>query len=124
MYSINFPQMISNNQTNLLEYKEAVKSDLLLLMSSERLSLFGDPYYGIALRKAIFMQEGSYIVDLLIDEIYTTIINFMPRIYVNRKDIHITGDGVKLYAKIKVTYLLDNTSDLYTIDLTAADDTK
>ena len=123
MYSINFPQMLSNNQTNLLEYKEAVKSDLLLLMSSERLSLLGDPYFGIALKRAIFMQQGSYIVDLLIDEIYTTIINFMPRIFVSRKDIQIYGEGTNLYAKIKVTYLLDHTSDLYTIDLMTSGET-
>ena len=69
------------------------------------------------MKKAIFMQQGSYIVDLMIDEIYTTIRNFMPRIFVDRKDIQILGEGTKLYAKIKVTYLLDNTSDLYTIDL-------
>ena len=121
MFSIAFPNMISNNATNLLSYKQSVKSDLLLLLNSERLSLLGDPYYGAALKQTIFSQQGSFIVDLLIDEIYTTILNFMPKISVQRKDINIFGDGTKLYAKINVTYLLDNTSDMYTIDLMNSD---
>lgn len=117
MYSFSFPQMTSEGSSVLLKDKEAVKSNLLLLFSSERFSMLGDPYFGTALKQAIFAQQNSVIVDVLIDEMYTTILNFMPQIYVNRKDIVLYGDGTKLYANIKVTYLLDNTSDLYTISL-------
>ena len=46
MYSFAFPNMLSSTQANLISDKEAVKSNLKLLLSSERLSLFGDPYFG------------------------------------------------------------------------------
>ena len=55
MYSFAFPNMLSSTQANLISDKEAVKSNLKLLLSSERLSLFGDPYFGSRLKRALFV---------------------------------------------------------------------
>lgn len=121
MYSIGFPNMIGSNSTNLLKDKQAIKSNLILLLNSERMSLFGDPYFGTTLKKTLFEQSTSIISDLLIDEIYTTIITFMPQIYIERKNISLSTDGKSVYATLNVTYRLDNTSDLYTIRLISAE---
>ena len=118
MYSFAFPNMLSSTQANLISDKEAVKSNLKLLLSSERLSLFGDPYFGSRLKRALFEQASSLIVDLMIDEMYTTIITFIPQVFLTRKDITITTDGTDLFAHINYVYVPDNTSDLYSINLT------
>lgn len=118
MYSFNFPDMLNSNTSNLVKDKEAVKSNIKLLLSSERLSLFGDPRFGTSLKHAIFSQSNQLIVDLLIDEIYTTLMTFIPQIFLTRKDITITTDGTNLHAEIRCVYRLDNTSDLYDINLT------
>lgn len=118
MYSISFPEMLNSTTIRLLKDHEAVRSNLKLILSSEKLSHFGDPYFGTRLKRALFEQPSHLIVDLMVDEIYTTIITFIPQIFLTRKDIKLTTDGTDLYATINYVYLPDNTSDLYTINLT------
>ncbi|MBO5712098.1 MAG: hypothetical protein J6R47_04600 [Acholeplasmatales bacterium] len=120
MYSFAWPNIFSSNNVsiNLLEDKAAVKSNLLLLLNSERLSLFGDPYFGAALKQVIFQPNNNIVVDLIIDELYTTICTYIPQLYLTRNDITIESNQIDLFAKINVIYKIDNTSDLYHINLT------
>ena len=118
MYSFAFPRMLNSTTANLLNDKEAIRSNMILLFSSERGTLFGDPYYGSELDKYLYEQSGSIVIDLLIDELYTTIKTFMPQVYVERKDINVYAINTTLYADIKYYYIIDNTSDLFTIRLT------
>ncbi len=120
MYSFAWPNIFSSNNvsTNLLEDKEAAKSNLLLLLNSERLSLFGDPYFGTLLKQVIFQPNNNIIVDLIIDELYTTICTYIPQLHLTRNDITIKSNKIDLFATINVTYKIDNTSDLYHINLT------
>lgn len=118
MYSFAFPNMFNTTQAILLEDKDAIRSNMILLLSSERRTLFGDPYYGSELRKYIFEQRNSIVVDLLIDELYSTIVMFMPQVYLTRKDITIYSAKNQLFAEIRYHYIIDNTSDLFTIRLT------
>lgn len=121
MYSFNFPSMLNSVSSKLLQDKEAVRSNVLLLLQSERRTLFGDPYFGSRLKRMLFEQSNSVIADLVIDELYTTLITFIPQIFLTRKDITLTCDGTDIYATVKYTYMLDNTTDLYTINLTVAE---
>lgn len=114
--------MLGSNTSKLLENKEAVKSNLWLVLSSERKSLFGDPYFGSELKRVLFEQSNTIIVDLVIDEIYTTIATYVPQVFLTRKDITITNDHTDLYATIRYIYKEDNTADLYTINLTNYDE--
>lgn len=118
MYSFAFPKMLNSNTAKLLTDKEAIRSNMILLLSSERETLFGDPYYGAQLKKYLFEQSGSIVADLLIDELYTTIKTFMPQVYLTRKDIKVYAVRTALYADINYYYIRDNTSDLFTIKLT------
>ena len=119
MYSFSFPNMLGSNTSNLSNDKNAVKSNISLILSSEKKSLFGDPYFGSTIKQAIFEQPNSIVVDLLIDEIYSTIQTYIPQVFLTRRDITIESDKTDLYAVIKYTYIPDNSSDLYTINLTA-----
>lgn len=118
MYSFAFPTMLTNTRSALLSDLEAVRSNLKLTLQSERLSLFGDPFFGTQLKRLIFEQSHSIVVDLVIDEIYTTIITFIPQVYLSREDIELTTNGVDLFVTIRYVYLPNNTSDLYKINLT------
>lgn len=122
MYSFAFPRMIGSSSANLLKDKEAIRSNMILLLSSERDTLFGDPYFGCQLKKYLFEQSGSIVPDLLIDELYTTIKTFMPQVHITRKDIKVYVSKTTLYADIKYYYIIDNTSDLFTIKLTESSD--
>ena len=120
MYSIAFPNIFQNKlKTNLFKDKDATASNLWLLLKSDKLTLFGDPYFGTSLKKAIFEQNDSILKDLLIDEIYTVILTFMPQIKLSRKNIDISSDGVDVFAKITCTDLTDFTTNLYEINLTS-----
>lgn len=118
MYSFDFPRMLNSTKANLVQDKQAVRSNMILLLSSERDTLFGDPYYGSELKQYIFEQSGAIVSDLLIDELYTTIVTFMPQVYITRKDINVYVAKNVLYADINYYYVIDNTSDLFTIKLT------
>ena len=118
MHSFSFPRMFNQTTANIVSDKEAIRSNMLLLLKSEQETLFGDPYYGTQLKKYLFEQSGSIVVDLLIDQLYTTIITFMPQVIVQRKDIQVYVEDATIVASIKYYYSLDNTSDLFTIKLT------
>ena len=124
MYSFSFPNMLNSTTSNLLKDKESIRSNLILLLSTEKNTLFGDPYFGCELKKYLYEQAGSIIPDLLIDEIYTVIKKFIPQVNISRKDINIYVSRFTLYADIKYYYIADNTSDLFTIELskTTAED--
>ena len=118
MYSINFPDMFTTSRTKLIKDHDATLSNLKLLLSSEKTSLFGDPYYGTILKRVIYEQNTVVLQDLIIDEIYTSILMFMPQIKLTRKDISIYSDGTDIFAKINCINLIDYTNNLYNIRLT------
>ena len=78
MYSIAFPEMFTTATTNLVVDYNATLSNLKLLLMSDKLSLFGDPYYGTNLIQMLFENNNTILKDLLIDDIYTAIATFMP----------------------------------------------
>ena len=119
MYSLAFPNMFSNAcKTDIVADYDATLSNLKLLLNSERMSLYGDPYFGTILKRMLFEQKGLLLKDLIEDEIYTTIITFMPQLFIDRNDIRITSDGVNVYTNLKCTNLIDFTTNLYSINLT------
>lgn len=122
MYSINFPKMISNVNTLIIQDHEATASNLKLLLGSDKYSLLGDPYYGTNLKRLMFEQNNQIIRDLIIDDIYSAILTFMPQIKVDRKDITVTSTRASVHANIKALNLLDFTTNLYNINLTNSEE--
>lgn len=117
MYSIAFPNMFTSSRTLLYKDNEATTSNLSLMLKSDKNSLFGDPYYGTNLRNTFFSQNNVILQDLVIDEIYTAIQEFMPQIVLSRNSIRLFSRDTNLYATIEGMNLIDYTTNLYTIQL-------
>lgn len=118
MYSIAFPRMFDSAHTLLYQDHDATLSNLKLLLASERTSLLGDPYFGTILKRIIFEQNDVVLIDIIIDELYTSILTFMPQIKLSRSDITVTSDGVNVFANIRGINLIDYQTDMFTINLT------
>lgn len=117
MKSIEFPNMLKSNSTNIVKDLVATKQNALLLLKTEKGELFGDPYFGIRLKRYLFEQNNYILKDIIIDEIYTQIALFMPQLKVNRDDIKIIQDRAKLYCNFKAINQIDFTTDMYSLTL-------
>lgn len=117
MKSIGFPDMLNNITTNVVEGHEATVSNLKLLLLSDKTGLFGDPYFGTNIKKLLFNPNNYILRDIVIDEIYTAILQFIPQIRIERKNISVVSSGTDVYVTIKALNLLDYTTDLYSINL-------
>lgn len=121
MYSIAFPEMFKSASTNLVEDNEATLSNMSLLLASWKKSLFGDPYFGTRLKTFIFEQNNVVLRDLIIDEIYVSLKQFIPQIDLKRKDIKIYSNGTGVYTAINCINKIDNQINLYEIELATAE---
>lgn len=119
MYSIRFPDMFNGAKTYLYKDHEATKSNLFLILKTvTRNQLFGDPYYGTDLLSAIYQQNNVILWDIIADQIYTSIREYIPQLQLTRSDIKVYGEGTELFASISAINRIDNTLDLYNIRLT------
>ena len=97
---------------------------------TERGTLYGDPHYGIDMKKIIYSQAADEIViDLLRDDIFEAINSYFPeRITISRDDIKITkhqiinegtdGNGIcKVNVEINLKGNLNGESDNLAISL-------
>lgn len=117
MNSLAFPNIFNNTSTNVIEDHKATVNNLKLLLASSKGSLFGDPYFGTLIKKLTFEQNNKILQDIVIDEIYTVILQFVPQLLLDRKNIRITSDGINLYANIRAQNILDYETDMYNINL-------
>ena len=116
--SIAFPNMFTRTSTNFVTDKEATFQNLKYLILSEKGELFGDPFYGVGLKKYLFDQNDTIIKDLVLDDMYTAIATFMPQLRINRNDLKLrTGDKGEIFVDIRAVNQLDFTTDLYSIVL-------
>ena len=120
--SIAFPNMITRTSTNFVTDKEATFQNLKYLILSEKGELFGDPFYGVGLKKYLFDQNDTIIKALVLDDMYTAIATFMPQLRINRNDLKLrTGDKGEIFVDIRAINQLDFTTDLYSIVLLETD---
>ena len=120
--SIAFPNMFTRTSTNFVTDKEATFQNLKYLILSEKGELFGDPFYGVGLKKYLFDQNDTIIRDLVLDDMYTAIATFMPQLRINRNDLKLrTGDKGEIFVDIRAVNQLDFTTDLYSIVLLETD---
>lgn len=122
MNSISFPNMFTTSSTLVVKDKDASMQDLKLLLASEKGELFGDPFFGVRIKKYTFNQNNYVLRDILVDELFSQIKVFAPQLTVNRDDIKITQKGNKLYATIKGINKLDFTTDMYQLELFQGDE--
>lgn len=122
MYSIAFPDIFNGSTVYLNKDYDAIKTNLKLLLGSNRGGLFGDPYYGTKLKTVLWDQaHDDIILELLKDDVFEAIYSYMPQITVNKDDITITKQDNFVTATIKVTSDSGVESNLYEITLLAND---
>lgn len=124
MKSIGYPKIFNTiSSTTIISDREATLSNLKLLLTSEKGTLFGDPYFGVRLKQYLFEQNNGVLKDILIDEIYAQIRTFMPQVFIDRKDIDIiqisnenkNAERGKLVANIKLTNKVDYSREFYSL---------
>lgn len=118
MYSIAFPDMLNSADTRLVKDKDATMSNLRLLLACWKQSLFGDPYFGTNIKRFVHEQNNIILRDIIIDDIFVSIQEFMPQIYIKREDIKISIKKTEVYCTINCINKLDNEVNLYEINLT------
>jgi len=124
MRSWKFPKMFSTNSSNIwksTEYHEATTQNTILLLHTTRGELFGDPYFGLMVKRYMFDQNNYVLRDAIIDMIYTQLAIFIPQVRVKRKDIEIIQDKEKgkLYCRFSGINQIDyqlNTYNLVLLD--------
>ena len=122
MRSIKFPKMFNTNSTNVWkssEYLEATKQNTMLVLHTTRGELFGDPYFGLMLKRYLFDQNNYVLKDAIIDTIYTQLAIFIPQISVKRSDIEIIQDKEKgkLYCNFSGVSQIDYTFNTFNLVL-------
>ena len=117
MNAVQFPDMISNNKTNIVKDLDATKQNYALLLKSFKKTLFGDPYFGVNLQKLFFERNNAVLRDLVIADVFTATTLFMPQLRVERKNISVTSDGSDVYVNIKAQNMLDYSFVNYSINM-------
>jgi phage baseplate assembly protein W len=120
MKSLKFPKMFNINTTNVTassEFDMATRQNIILLLESCRGSLLGDPYFGNALQQYLFEQNDYVLKDIVIDLIYNQIVNFLPQVKVERRDIDIIQDAVRGKLICKFTGISQIDYKVYTYSL-------
>jgi hypothetical protein len=122
MRSLQFPKMFNTNTSNVCEsadYDAATRQNILLLLESGRGRLLGDPYFGNALEQYLFEQNNYVLKDIVIDLLYNQIVNFIPQLKVERRDIDIIQDAArgKLIARITGLSMIDYKVHTYSLNL-------
>lgn len=117
MFSIKFPDMFSSGKTNLVENHEATLSNISLLLQTWKRSLFGDPYFGTKIKEYIYEQNNIILHDIIVDNIYMSLRDFIPQIHVTRKDIKLRAENTVVYITINCINKIDNTPDMFNIEL-------
>ena len=117
MKSISFPKMFTSSTTKVVKDRDATLQNLKLLISSEKGELFGDPFFGVNLKKYYFNQNNYVLRDILIDEIYSQLLVFMPQLTIFRNNIKIVQERQKLMLNIKVINKIDFTTNMYELEL-------
>lgn len=118
MKSIGFPKLFRTTvSTNIIEDMDAIKQNISLLLSSEKGELLGDPYYGVRLKYYFYDQNNYVLKDILLDEIYTALVLFMPQLSLTRNDITFITGRAELSIRIRALNKLDYTTNMYDIVL-------
>lgn len=121
MNCIGFPKIFKGNSTIIETGIKASKVCVYLLLNSEKGELFGDPNFGIRIKRYTFEQNNYILRDILRDEIFEQLLIFCPQLYMEKPDIEIKQTGNKLVAEIKALNRIDYTTSIYNLVLLQED---
>ena len=70
------------------------------------------------LKKILFEQNNTLLTDIVIDEICSAVEQFVPQVFLSRKNVQLISDGANVIAKIKYMKLDDYSTNMFDINLT------
>lgn len=117
MRSIKFPKMFGPNFTRTWqanEYNKATIQNMKLLVCTERGELFGDPYFGLLLKRYMYEQNNAILKEVLVDMLYTQLALFIPQVKIERKDISVVQNQAlgkvvcQFYGTSQIDFTLNN----------------
>ena len=117
MNAIGFTEMITSNQSVVLKDQAATEQNLVNLFHCPKGTMFGDPYFGTNIQKFFYDNNNVVLQDLIIDDMYSAIAEFIPQLRVLREDIKLTGTLNTVSATIRAQNLLDFNFETYNIKL-------
>lgn len=117
MNTVRFPDMIISNKTAIVNDKDATMQNLETLLLSNKYTLLGDPYFGSNIERLLYESNNIILQDIIIDDIFTAINNYMPQIRVLRNNITVTSNGNNVTVNIRAQNMLDYSFDEYSIRL-------
>lgn len=117
MNCIGFPKMFKANSTVVETGYEATKECAMLLLGSEQGELFGDPQFGVKIKKYTYNQNNYILRDVIIDEILTKLNLFCPQLLIVRDNIKIQQEKNKLVAHIEATNRANFTTNTFDLML-------
>lgn len=117
MNAVRFPDMIISNKTAIVNDKDATMQNLETLLLSNKYTLLGDPYFGSNIEKLLYESNNIILQDIIIDDIFTAINNYMPQIRVLRNNITVASNGNNVTVNIRAQNMLDYSFDEYSIRL-------
>jgi phage baseplate assembly protein W len=107
-FNISFPIQddVENNRLFAMNknMKDAVKTELLMLLLTERGERWYNPDYGTSLRKFLFEMGDQITDDLIVDDIKSSVSKFLPRITVSTIGVEPINNNTRLIITIKFTY--------------------
>lgn len=117
MTSLAFPKMFVADNTTTVSNKDAASQNLKLLLKTKIGEYFGDPEYGSTLISKFYQFNSVILVDILKDELYTLICNYIPQLYITRDDIVITRDKNSMNIQIYGVNLDTQDNQSYTFNI-------
>jgi phage baseplate assembly protein W len=107
-FNISFPVKddVQNNRLFAMNKnpKDAVKTELIMLLLTEQGERWYSPDYGTNLRKYLF-EMGDEITDaLIIQDIKASVKRFLPRLTIANVEIEPINNNTRLIISIKFTY--------------------
>ena len=81
MNCIGFPKMFNANSTIIKTGLDATKTCVHLLLSSEQGQLFGDPDFGVRIKRFAFEQNNYILRDIIIDELFSNNLILKDKIF-------------------------------------------
>lgn len=107
MYSLAFPSIFNGSTVNLYKDEDAIKSNLKLLLGSNRGGLYGDPHYGVDIKQILWDNQIDPLMRSLVrDEIYEAVSSYMPQCPLDREDVTLVDNGEN-FVTLKVKAKLD-----------------
>lgn len=110
---IGFPNTVSNKNIIIVSDEDYVSQSLVGLINTTKGELLGDPEFGSNILLYLFEINEEALIDLIANDIYESVMRYVPQIIISRNDI--TGSIYEDTLRLIVRYSYNNSNGTSTI---------